>query len=72
MKALLLAFALLGVSCQLSPNIVAPDPSDGGGRYADCRRAARDYCRQSLQVVDDEMKACVARATYECTSGGGD
>ena len=71
MKALLLAFALLGVSCQLSPNIVA-EPMDGGGRYTDCRRAARDHCRHSLQVVEDELKACVARATFECTSGGGD
>lgn len=71
MKALLLAAALLGVSCQLSPNIVA-DPDSGSGRYTDCRRAARDHCRHALGVSTEDMKACVARATYECTSSGGD
>ena len=61
--------ALLTLGCTVSP-VISGDPTGGHGSdlYNVCRRAAKDYCRYVSEAPDDEMKACVARSTYECVS----
>jgi hypothetical protein len=70
MKLLAAGIALLGLACSIAP--VVTDPSqEGGARYSDFRRAAKDYCRDALAVSDAEMKKCVAEAVFQCVSAGG-
>jgi hypothetical protein len=70
MKLLVAAIALMGLACSIAP--VVTDPSqEGGARYSDCRRAAKDYCRDGLGVSEAEMKKCVAESTFQCISAGG-
>ena len=69
MKYLLISAALLLASCQISP--VIQTPMEGPGeRYRDCRRAARDYCRDVAQVAEEDQKRCISEATFECVSEG--
>ena len=63
---LLLASAL---GCQISPEVVTTDPSQTTGRYDDCRRAARDYCRYVVQASDAEKDRCVAEQAFACLRG---
>ena len=69
MKYLVMSAALLFcVSCSISP--VISEPMNGRGeRYSDCRRVARDYCRDVERVSEDEQKSCVSEATYKCVAG---
>ncbi len=70
MKKLALVFALLALSCTISP--VVTEPSLDGGRrdhYGACKRASKDYCREVLATAQDEMNKCVANFTYECLTG---
>jgi hypothetical protein len=67
MKLIVLCTALLGLACSIDPVITNPENASSD-RYADCKRAARDYCRDTLQPADDEMRSCVSRATYECVA----
>jgi hypothetical protein len=68
MKILLLLLALAGLSCQISP-VITPTEEGGSERYDDCRRAAKDYCRDVLGVAKEDTKECVSKATFECISG---
>jgi hypothetical protein len=61
--------AALGVGCQISPT-VATDEGRRASRYDDCRSAARAYCRDAVETPEEEMKQCVAKAAFNCTSGG--
>jgi hypothetical protein len=70
MRPTILLAALLGLACQLSPVVTTPT-DEGNSRYADCRRASRDYCKHVLAVDDDEKDECVAKRTFECLSGEG-
>ncbi len=65
----LLALASLSLACSIAP--VVTDPSSGGSRFDDCRRAAKDYCRNVVQPSDAGMKKCVSEATFKCVSAGG-
>ena len=51
---LLLALAFGATGCQISP-VVTPDPAPRAedDRYAQCREAARDYCRKVVGVPAD-------------------
>lgn len=72
MKVLVVCAALLAAACSFNPVVTDPvvsDPEGSGVRYDDCHRAARDYCRDAVGVAKDEMKKCVAEATFECVSG---
>ena len=61
--------ALLTLGCTFSPVLTGvPTGSQRSDLYDACRRAAKDYCRDVSATADDEMKACVARSTYECVS----
>jgi len=54
-------------ACSISP--VFDTPTDSmQGRYHDCRRASKDYCRDALGTSQDEMGKCVASATYKCVA----
>ncbi len=69
MRYLLLALVSVCLGCSIAP--VVTDPGDSAaGRYDDCRRAARDYCRDVVRPDDDAMKKCVSEATYRCMTGG--
>ena len=60
----LLLLALFGVAgCTIDPVIMTPEPKASG-----CREAARDYCRDVIRPLDDEMRECVSRYAYECAS----
>jgi hypothetical protein len=67
-RTLILALAVVGLSCSISP--VVTEPFDGGGnsRYSDCRRAARDYCSDVVGASGEESRSCVAKHTFECVS----
>ncbi len=67
-RLLVLAGALFTLSCSISPVVTAPDNSDP--RYESCRSAARDYCKHALDTPESQMRACVAKSAFECTSGG--
>ena len=68
-RALLVAASIFAAACSIAP--VVTDPTDGGfgSRYDDCRRAARNYCADFVQPAPDDMKKCVAEATFNCVSG---
>lgn len=68
--AIAVGVAALALGCQISPT-VSPDDGRRPSRYNDCRNAARAYCRDSVQASDADMKQCVAKAAFTCTSGGG-
>jgi hypothetical protein len=70
MKYLLISAALICASCSISP-VISDPASSRGERYSDCRRVARDYCRDVEQVSDADQKRCVSEATYKCVSGSG-
>ncbi len=61
--------SLVGLSCRISPVITAPDDGGGHQMYDDCRRAAKDYCRDVIGASKEDMKACVSQSTFECLSG---
>ena len=63
---LVLAPQLLG--CSIDPVITAPDALSSG-RYDDCKRAARDFCRDVVGVGDAEERRCVSEHVYECVAG---
>lgn len=67
-RLLILALAAAGLSCSISP--VVTEPFDGGdSRYRDCRRAARDYCKDVVGAISgDDERRCVAEHTYECVT----
>ena len=68
MKALLAAlvcFAALG--CEISPVVSAPSGMPGM-RYADCERAAEEYCEYSIKAADRDMDACIAEHRFKCLS----
>ena len=67
-RLIVLACALAAVGCQISP--VVTEPMEPRGRYDDCRRAAKDYCREV--VGGEDQKSCVARSTFECVTAGGE
>lgn len=70
MKRWVLLLALVALGCQISP--VITDPEQGGsGRYDDCRRAARNYCRDVMGAIEDEMQRCVSEHVFRCVSGSG-
>ncbi len=70
MKKLALVFALLALSCTISPVVTEPSSDGGRGNHYDaCKRASKDYCREVLATAQDEMKKCVANFTYECLTG---
>lgn len=72
MKSLLVvAAALVTLSCHISPVVTDPGGGWEDSRYSSCRRAAADYCRHALDTPESEMKACVAERAYQCTSGKG-
>ncbi len=64
-----LLLAVFSAACTISP-VLTEGGDQGGGRYKECRRAARDYCEDAVRAADDEMKKCVAEATYRCVLGG--
>ena len=66
----LLALASLSLACSIAPVVTEPS-GGGGGRYEDCRRASKDYCRDVVQPGDDRMKKCVSESTFKCVSSGG-
>ncbi len=67
MKKLGLLFALLALSCTISPVVTEPSLDGGRGNHYDaCKRASKDYCREVLATAQDEMNKCVANFTYEC------
>ena len=74
MRFLILTLALASSACRIAPIIQDPVISDvgdrSGGRYEDCRRAARDYCEDVEGATGDALKRCVSKATYDCVSGG--
>ncbi len=72
MRFLILLLALLGLACQLSPVVTTPaETGSSSGRYDDCRRASRDYCRDVLDTEDDERDKCVAERVYRCIAESG-
>jgi hypothetical protein len=70
MKNTLLALGLLSLGCTISPVVTDPMPRHGD-RYAECRRAAKEYCREVVNAPSNEMDRCVADHAFRCTSGGG-
>ncbi len=68
--AIAIGVAAVALGCQISPT-VTPDEGRRTSRYDDCRNAARAYCRDSVRAPEEEMKECVAKAAFTCTSGGG-
>jgi hypothetical protein len=66
-----IALVALGLGCQISPT-VAPDEGRRTSRYEDCKSAARAYCRDAVDTAEEDMKQCIAKAAFQCTSGGGD
>jgi hypothetical protein len=69
MKNLLLVTSLVLLGCTISPVVSDPRPH-GTDRYAECRRAAKDYCREVVNSPSAEMDRCVADHAFRCTSGG--
>ncbi len=67
---LVLAAALSAAGCQISPVVTDPTPRAEDDRYAQCREAARDYCRKVVGVPADELDRCVAEHAFRCVSGG--
>jgi hypothetical protein len=68
MKYCLLAIAFLALGCTISP--VVSDPRERSSEvYSDCRRAAKDYCREVVNAPSNEVDRCVADYAYRCTSG---
>ncbi len=68
MKTLLVALACLSaLGCEISPVVTAPFDSPGM-RYADCERAAEDYCEYSIKATARNMDACVAEHRFKCLS----
>jgi hypothetical protein len=61
----LIAAAALG--CELSPVVTVP-AEPAGGRYADCDRAAQDYCEHVIEAKAKDMDACIAKYRFECVS----
>ncbi|MEE9279048.1 MAG: hypothetical protein V3V67_02625 [Myxococcota bacterium] len=68
-RRLVLASALVSLSCTISPVVTDPHESGSDSRYESCRRAARDFCKYSADTPESQMKSCVAQRAYECTSG---
>jgi len=69
MRVILIFLALMGLSCTISP--VITDPAVGeDDLYGACRRAAKEYCRQVVEVPETDMRKCVAQSTFDCVSGG--
>lgn len=58
------------LGCQISP--VVSEPAEQSSRYDDCRRAARDYCRDVVGVDETDRKRCVSEAAFECMTGKSD
>jgi hypothetical protein len=75
MRLLIVMLALASAACRIAPVIQDPVISDigdrRGTRYEDCRRAARDYCKDVEAATGDEFDRCVSKATYTCVSAGG-
>jgi len=69
MKHTLLAIALCAAGCTISPVVTDPTARHSD-RYSDCRRAAKEYCREVVNPSDDDEDRCVAEHAYRCTSGG--
>jgi hypothetical protein len=74
MRLLIVTLALAAAGCRTPLVIENPVISDVGdrtsGRYDDCRRAAKDYCKDVEGVSGDDLKRCVSKATYTCVAGG--
>jgi hypothetical protein len=68
MKKPLLATALLALGCTISP-VVSDPREESSDRYSDCRRAAKDYCREVVNTPSNEVDRCVADYAYRCISG---
>ncbi len=68
MRKTLLAMALLALGCTISP-VVSDPMSRSSDRYSECRRAAKDYCREVVNSPSNEMDRCVADHAFRCTSG---
>ncbi len=59
----------LGLGCTIAPVVSAPEATTG--RYADCERAARDYCENAIGATGSDRDRCLAEHTFECVSVGG-
>lgn len=57
---------LIAMGCTVSPVVSVPDAPSG--RYADCDRAARDYCEEVVHARKKEMDGCVADHRLKCVS----
>lgn len=69
-RTLLALVAALGAAaCQISPVVTDPNPPHSDDLYAQCREAARDYCRKVVGAADDELDRCVAEHAFRCVSG---
>ena len=65
--AFVLAIVLPVLACSISP-VVTDGSGMSSARYADCRRAARDYCREVIDPPTSEESRCVAEHTYKCVA----
>ncbi len=68
-RLLVLASALVFLSCTFTPVVTDPREFGNDSRYESCRTAARDFCKYALDTPESQMKSCVAQRAYECTSG---
>jgi hypothetical protein len=57
----------LTLGCTISPVVSAPDTPTG--RYGECRRAARDYCKRVIGATGAGQDECAADRTFQCVSG---
>ncbi len=63
----ILAAAVLGFGCEISPVVTAQEPPSG--RFPDCERAAQSYCEHVVEAKAKDMESCVADHLYQCVSG---
>jgi hypothetical protein len=62
-----LATAVLGLGCEISPVVSAQEPPSG--RFPDCERAAQSYCEFVIEAKARDMERCVADHLYQCIAG---
>ena len=61
--------AILLLACTISPVVTDPMGGSSGGRYDDCRRAAREYCKHVPRAENTDTDECVAQQTFRCVAG---